>query len=96
MARWQLNYGVNYKAKGEDRLKANITSKGGNGIQLVMGGGIPEIPGVDVKTIVEGLVEKHLVGLEDLPAKDLKSHVKCLEAISAYSLELAATLKQAE
>lgn len=86
MANWHLNYGLNGKAPGSKKLNTNLVSNDGK-LQLTMGGGIPE--GIVPMEQVFALVEKHLVGLDDLDAEDPKEHAKTLRAIAAYCTELA-------
>lgn len=91
MANWQLNYGMNLNASGSDKLKCNLSTKGGNGVQLVMGGAIPDGPDGALDQVMADLAAS-VEGLDDLDAKDPKNHVKHLRAISAFCDGLAAAM----
>jgi hypothetical protein len=91
MANWHLNYGINGKAPGSKKLNTNLVSNADK-LQLTMGGGIPE--GIVPIEQVFALVEKHLVGLDDLDAEKPENHAKTLRAIAAYSTELADLISQ--
>jgi hypothetical protein len=86
MANWHLSYGLHGKRPGEKRLRTKLVMNNG-GLQLTMGGGIPE--GIVPMVEVFELVEKHLVGLDDLDSELPESHVKTLQGIANYCNELA-------
>lgn len=91
MASWNLNYGLNPKAKGSDKMKCNFTNKGGEGLQLVMGGAIPDSP-VDVSSVIADIVPR-LEGLDGLDANDVESHIKYLRTVEKFCGDLAAQLE---
>lgn len=92
MANWHLNYGLNLNASGSKKLQCNLSDKGGNGIQLVMGGGIPEGGKRPLADVVK-LLQAKVVGLDELDADDPKNHAKQLKAVAEYCTELAAILE---
>lgn len=91
MASWQLNYGINARGDGSDKMKCNVTEKGGNGLQIVMGGAIPDGP-VSVQDAIDKAVAA-CAGLDGLDANDPASHVRYLRTIAAFSTELADALE---
>ena len=88
MANWHLNYGIDLNAKATDKLKCNVSTKGGNGLQLVMGGGIPEVEGQSPDTVIQDVLSR-LNGLDGLDAKDPQNHVKYLRTIADFCTSLA-------
>ena len=87
MANWQLNYGINLKGGWPDKIQCKATDKGGNGLQLVMGGEIPDGP-VSPEAAISKVIEA-ADGLDGLDAGDNSNHAKCLRAIAAFCSELA-------
>lgn len=87
MANWSLNYGLNAKGEGSDKMRCNVTEKGGNGLQIVMCGAIPDGP-VSVQDAIDKAVAA-CGGLDGLNANDPASHVRYLRTIAAFSTELA-------
>jgi hypothetical protein len=94
MANWNLNYGVNFKGGGSPKIKCNTTLKGGNGLQIVMGGDIPDGDGFGAEDTADLAVDvvSH-ADLDGLDASDPANHVKCLKTIAAFCEKLASKLE---
>lgn len=88
MASWKLNYGINPNGAGSDKLKCNLTNKGGDGLQLVMGGAIPTGLSVGAETAIQKVVEAS-AGLDGLDANNPANHVKYLRTVAAFCTDLA-------
>lgn len=94
MANWQLNYGINFKGGGSPEIKCNTTTKGGNGVQIVVGGDIPdsvEFSPEDAGDLAVSVAE--MANLDGLPAKEPESHVKCLDAVIEFCTKLKGKLQ---
>jgi hypothetical protein len=95
MAGWNLNYGINFRGNGPKSIKCNTTLKGGNGLQIVMGGDIPEGGEFGAEDAAELAADvAQLADLDGLDASVPENHVKCLKAISEFCEKLAAKLSE--
>ena len=94
MANWKLNYGINFKGGGSPKIKCNTTLKGGNGLQIVMGGDIPDGGEFGAEDAADLAVEvAQLADLDGLDASDPANHVKSLKTIAAFCEKLASKIE---
>lgn len=93
MVNWQTNHGINFRGGGSPEIKCNATMKGGNGLQIVMGGDIPD-GAIGAKEAAELAMEVvNLRKLNGLPADKVESHIACLDATIEFCTKLKAALQ---